>query len=273
MEGTVQFSVIIPVFNKWTLTRNCLASLREHTRGYTFEVIVLDNASCDETATELEPYGKSLFGSYFTAIVFSENQNFGPACNAGAVVAKAPLLLFLNNDTVLTPGWAAPLLEALVNDASLGAVGPLLLYGNGTVQHLGVTYSPLGTRHLYMRFPGNHPLIHTRRNLQFITAACMLMPKTLFVTCGQFFKGYRNGFEDTELCIHIRRQGKRLGCITSSTVYHLESQTPGRKDSEAANGELLQQRCGKTFLSMCIIMRRVTAWMWLSTTSWVFPYS
>lgn len=50
-------SIIIPVFNKWELTRNCLAALREHTPG-DIEVIVVDNASADETASGLEPFGR-----------------------------------------------------------------------------------------------------------------------------------------------------------------------------------------------------------------------
>ena len=89
-----EFSVIIPVFNKWELTKDCLISLREHGGGHDFEVIVADNASSDATATDLAPLGASLFGERFTAIRFEENKNFGPACNAGAKAATAPILFF-----------------------------------------------------------------------------------------------------------------------------------------------------------------------------------
>ncbi|MDR2893621.1 MAG: glycosyltransferase family 2 protein [Deltaproteobacteria bacterium] len=252
--NTPLFSVIIPVFNKWELTENCLRSLAEHTAGYDYEVLVVDNASTDRTATELSALGESLFGKRFAAIRYEENRNYGPACNAGAQRAAAPLLFFLNNDTLLTPGWAAPLLaalgagsanDALATDDSLGAVGPLLLYDDNTVQHLGVALDTSGLTHLYRGFPADHPLVGKKRRLQALTAAALLMPRELFWACGCFHEGYRNGFEDLELCVRIRQQGKKLACVPASRVYHLESQTPGRKDSEKENALLFHSRCGK----------------------------
>uniref|UniRef100_UPI0012EBC515 glycosyltransferase family 2 protein n=1 Tax=Desulfovibrio cuneatus TaxID=159728 RepID=UPI0012EBC515 len=133
-------SIIIPVMNKWELTKACLESLARHTPAGVAEVIVVDNGSTDETAHALAPLGKQLFGNLFTPIRWEENRNFGPACNAGAEAARAPMLFFLNNDTLLTPNWLPPLLEAFDANPRLGAVGPLLLYENGTVQHMGVTF-------------------------------------------------------------------------------------------------------------------------------------
>ena len=84
-----ELSVIIPVFNKWELTRDCLLSLRDYTPGDDFEVIVVDNASSDDTPAELPSLGEALFPGRFTCLRFSENRNFGPACNAGAKAATA----------------------------------------------------------------------------------------------------------------------------------------------------------------------------------------
>ncbi len=238
------FSVIIPVFNKWDLTANCLRSLREHTPGDDFEVIVADNASTDETAVGLLPLGRELFGERFTRLRFEANRNFGPACNAGARAAAAPLLFFLNNDTVLTQGWAPPLLKALAEETALGAVGPLLLYGDGTVQHLGVAVGSTGVLHLYRRFPADHPVAQKRRYCQMLTAAALMLPRGLFFDCGGFYEGYINGFEDIELSVRIGQRGARLLCVPESRVFHLESQTPGRKHSESHNSDLLTRRCG-----------------------------
>lgn len=239
------FSVIIPVFNKWALTRDCLFSLREHTGRDDFEVIVVDNASADATRSDLEPLGKSLFGAAFTAVRNAENINFGPACNLGAEQAAAPLLFFLNNDTLLTPGWYEPLHRALEDDQSLGAVGPLLVYEDNTVQHLGVAGSTNGLVHLYSRFPLGHPAVRRARALQFMTGAALLLPKTVFLSAGRFYEGYRNGFEDVELCVRIREGGKRLCCVPDSTIIHLESRSDGRHTGEHDNSRLLQERCGE----------------------------
>lgn len=239
-----RFSVIIPVFNRWELTRDCLRSLREHTPGDNFEVIVADNASSDATRSELEPLALSLFREHFRSLRFPQNVNFGPACNTGAAAASSRLLFFLNNDTLLTPGWSEPLLRALEEDDGLGAVGPLLLYPDNTVQHLGVTFSTRGVSHLYDGFPADHPVVKKKRRLQAITAAALLVPKELFFEAGAFFKEYRNGFEDLDLCLQIRKLGKKLACLPESRLYHLEGQSAGRADHDDANAALFTSRCG-----------------------------
>ena len=238
-------SVIIPVFNKWELTKNCLASLCEHSVGHNIEVIVVNNGSSDETATELQPYGRTLFGERFLAITFSENKNFGPACNAGAQAATSSVLFFLNNDTLLTPEWLPPLLDGLYTLGIRGAVGPLLLYEDGSVQHLGVTYGLVGPFHLYSHFPVSHPVVSRKRKLQSLTGAAFMIRTDFFRECGEFHEAYRNGFEDLDLCIQIQQRGGKLRCIPTSRIYHLESQTPGRKKHEDYNSELFTQRCAK----------------------------
>ena len=247
MSASPAFSVIIPVFNKWDLTAECLRSLCEYTPGYEAEVVVVDNGSGDDTARALEPLGQSLFGRRFARIRFEENRNFGPACNAGAQAASAPLLFFLNNDTLLTPGWAPPLLEALAADPSLAGVGPLLLYADHTVQHLGVAFSLSRVEHLYGGFPADHPAVGRTRHFQAITAAALMTPRALFLEHDGFYEEYRNGFEDVDFCLRLGQAGKRFACAPASVIFHLESRTPGRRDNEAHNSALLTRRCKGLF--------------------------
>ena len=237
-------SIVIPVLNKWELTKACLESLALHTPAGVAEVIVVDNGSTDETAQALVPVGKQLFGNLFAPIRWEENRNFGPACNAGAAAARAPMLFFLNNDTLLTPNWLPPLLDAFEANPRLGAVGPLLLYEDGTVQHMGVAFhAPFGVSHLYARFPATHRVVTQKRKLQALTAAALMLPKTLFQDCGSFYPEYRNGFEDVELSLRIVQQGHTLQCIPSSKIIHLESQTPGRNLDGGYNSQVLYSRC------------------------------
>jgi GT2 family glycosyltransferase len=248
MHNSPVFSVIIPVFNKWELTEACLRSLREHSAGCAYELIVVDNASDDNTRHALLPLGEGLFGTAFSRIRFEENRNFGPACNAAAQVASSPLLFFLNNDTLLTPAWAPPLLESLSADPSLGGVGPLLLYADHTVQHCGMVFSPRGTTaHLYRYFPADHPVVQKTRRFQAITAAALMMPKALFLEHGGFYEAYRNGFEDVDLCLRMGQNGKYFTCNPASRIFHLESQSPGRELHTGYNAEIFRQRCGKLF--------------------------
>ena len=242
------FSVIIPVYNNWSLTAACLRSLCEYSPEYAYEVIIADNGSTDDTARELPVLGRSLFGERFHYIRFEENRNFGPACNAGAARAKAPLLFFLNNDTLLTQGWAPPLVRALHEDSRLGAAGPLLLYEDNTVQHLGIAFDVSGVEHLYRSFHRTHSVTAKRRRLQALTGAALMLPADIFNSLGGFHEAYMNGFEDIDLCLHIHATGKKLSCIAESVIYHLESRTPGRKDSDAGNARLLFQRCGHLYV-------------------------
>ena len=150
---------------------------------------------------------------------------------------------FLNNDTLLTPGWAEPLLSALRDEPELGAVGPLLLYANDTVQHLGVAYLPVGGVHLYRDFPRTHAVVARRRDLQCLTGAAIMLSADLFFHCGGFYEEYKNGYEDQDLCFHIRQAGKKLACIPESVVYHLEGQSVGRQDAEIHNRKIFRERC------------------------------
>ena len=242
-------AVVIPVFNQWQLTADCLRSLRAYTPAEDVQVIVVDNGSTDETAGACGRLGHELFGKRFEHVRLDENINFGPGCNLGASRADADFLFFLNNDTLLTPGWLPPQLAAFETDAGLGAVGPLLLYPDSDrVQHLGVTFTPNShVAHLYEYFPSTHRVIWSRRDLQAITGAALMLPASVFDQVGGFWPEYRNGYEDLDLCRQIRLMGRTLRCEPKSRVYHLTSQTPGRFDSEDHNARILLGRCSGGF--------------------------
>ena len=156
-------------------------------------------------------------------------------------------MLFLNNDTLLTPDWLPPLFQAFADEDRLGAAGPLLLYADNTVQHLGVTFSTSGVFHLYRGLPKDHPVVPKKRKFQALTGAALMLPKTLFFEAGCFYEEYKNGFEDVDLCLQIYKRGKVLRCIAESSVFHLESQTPGRKNHEQHNSDLFIERCADLF--------------------------
>ncbi len=237
-------SIIIPVFNQWALTCDCLHSLAEHTPG-NVQAVVVDNGSSDATASELEPLGTTLFSDRFVRVRCDANVNFGPGCNLGARAASADLLFFLNNDTLLTPGWLPPLLEAAA-DPAIGALGPVCLYpGSERVQHLGVTfYVGLGAAHLHQFFPGSHPLVEKRRTLQTITGAALMIRADRFAACGGFYEEYVNGCEDIDLCCRLREQGYSCTVVPQSRIFHIASQSQGRFEQDKANSALYKRRCG-----------------------------
>ena len=242
-------TIIIPVWNLWETTRNCLLSLKEHTPLELVRVLVADNGSTDETATSLESLGKSLFGEGFSRLRLPENLGFAKACNLGAQAAETPYILFLNNDTLLTENWLPPLLAELEQDESLAGAGPLLIYPeNKLTQHCGIAFTPdLSLSHLYAFFPAWHPAVRKKRRLQAITAAALLMRRDDFMGCCGFFEGFLNGHEDVDLCARLLQNGKYFTCVAASRVVHLESRTPGRKDKDTHNADLLRERSKDVF--------------------------
>ncbi len=250
----MKLSVIIPVFNKWELTGNCLKSLAEHTlpdlSAEDFEVLLVDNASTDATPHASPALGQRLFGDRFRYLRQPVNRNFAGACNLGAVQARGEFLFFLNNDTLLTPGWLPPLLEMFRREPDLGACGPLLLYPElfgrkDRVQHAGVYITPAQrVGHLYKGFPASHPAVQKKRELQLITAAALLIPSAIYREMQGFEEGFVNGFEDVDLCLRMGEKGYRLMVQPASVIYHLESQSTGRHDQETDNSRLLRERVG-----------------------------
>jgi GT2 family glycosyltransferase len=242
-------NIVIPALNLWDTTAACLRSLAENTPGTDFRATLVDNGSTDQTPAEAPGLGRSLFGERFAFLRNERNLNFGPACNQGAAAVEAEFVLFLNNDTLLTPGWTGPLLEAFSQDPNLGAAGPLLLYpGSRRVQHAGIAFAPtLAVEHLYEQFPANHPALARRRKLQAATGAALMLRRAVFDACGGFFPGYANGSEDMDLCHQVRGRGLSISCIPESTVLHLASATPGRFARDDANAALLRRRCPDGF--------------------------
>jgi GT2 family glycosyltransferase len=270
--STPQVSVIIPVFNQWAFTAQSLRSLKEHT-PQRIEVIVIDNASTDQTPGELDNLGRQLFGEGFRSVHLPENEGFARACNRGAALAAADTLFFLNNDTQLTPGWLPPLLEALDADPGLGAVGPLLLYpGSGLVQHLGLTFLPgPEVMHLHDYYPATHPLVLKARLPKALTAAALAMRGHVFRAAGGFFQGYRNGCEDIDLCLTLGRSGYRFRCEPQSTVLHFTSRSEGRFEHDAQNSSLLVERHGPS-LTPDIHLHAQDDGYEIALNDWLLPY-
>ena len=234
-------SIIIPVFNKVDLTKQCLQKLSEVTHGLQYEVIIVDNHSTDGTSEFFE----ALSGDV-QIIRNQENLGFAKACNQGAAKATGKYLVFLNNDTIPQEGWLSALVDEVEQHPEVAIVGSKLLYQNGTIQHAGVVFSKkcLTPYHIFNRVGSEFPAANKRMELQAVTAACLLIRKDIFRSVDGFDEQFVNGFEDVDLCLKIRELGKKVIYQPKSMLYHLEEQTPGRKnpENERNNGRLLMDR-------------------------------
>ncbi len=246
--GRPDVTIVIPVFGKLELTRACLASLAAAPVGASFEVVVVDNASPDGTAAWLREVAAA---GRVRAIFNPANTGFAAACNQGAAAARGRHLLFLNNDTEVTPGWLDPLVDTLDLDPRVDAVGARLLYPDGTIQHGGVVLveqrraegTTLGGMHLALRKPADDPAANRPQRLQAVSAALMAVRRATFDELGGFDTAYWNGNEDVDLCLRIGERGGLVVYRPESVVIHHESQSgPERWTKVGDNVRLLSER-------------------------------
>jgi len=225
-------SIVIPVYDGLDLTRGCVEALLEHTAGPGVEIIVVDDGSSDGTAAYLRSLGDRI-----RVLTQSSNAGFARACNRGARSGTGEHIVFLNNDTLPVRGWLEPLLAEVEMHRDVGVVGSKLLYPDGRVQHAGVAFArPDGLPyHLYRGAPRDHPGTRRRRELGAVTGASMLVRRSLFESLGGFEVGYRNGFEDIDLCLAARTRGVKVVLRPDSEFVHLEEQSPGRKHHDEPN--------------------------------------
>ncbi len=235
--STFSLSIIIPVFNHENLTRNCLEVLF-HTIPENTEVIVVDDASTDDTTRML-----AHFSSRLRVIRHPENRGFAQSCNDGAAVAQGDFLVFLNNDTIPRPGWLDHLTRYAHDHPEAAIIGSKLLFPNHTIQHAGVAIcEDLYPRHIYSGFPEDHPAVCQSRRFQVVTAACMLVRRLIFKQAHGFDTAYRNGLEDVDLCLRLGALGHQIHYCADSVLVHLESASPGRSTHNRQNVSLYRER-------------------------------
>lgn len=245
-QQTPLVSIVIPVFNKCELTLQCLRALAKVTSHVPHEIIVVDNASTDATPREMAKQPPPV-----RYLRNETNRNFAGACNQGAAAASGRYLVFLNNDTIPLQGWLDALIDEVRTHPEVAMVGSRLLYENGLVQHAGIAFGreSRSPYHPHRCLRADDPLVHRRRELQAVTAACILMRPRWFQNCGGFDEAYRNGYEDLDLCLQIRRAGGIIVYQPRSALFHLESQTPGRMRHDNENRKRFFQRWSDTLLS------------------------
>lgn len=218
-------SIIIPVFNQWEITRSCLTSILENSGNIPYEVIVADDASYDETRNILH------YASNIKVIVNKTNLGFLMNCNNAARQATGNYLVFLNNDTIVQPGWLKPLFDLMERNDSIGMAGSKLLYPDGRLQEAGGIIWQDGTGCNYGRsdFPGL-PEYNYLREVDYISGASIMVRKSLWCEIGGFDKRFTPAYyEDTDLAFEIRKRGYKVIYQPLSMVVHLEGRSHGRE--------------------------------------------
>jgi N-acetylglucosaminyl-diphospho-decaprenol L-rhamnosyltransferase len=250
--GTVNLSIVIVNYNGATFIEHCLASARREC-GWSVEIIVLDNASTDDSVAILRRSSHDVI-----LIESTENLGFARGVNAAAKFATAPVIMLLNPDAQVRDGVYRAL-HLLVSDSSIGVVGPRVCYPNGDLQlSCGFDHTPLrivmswtgcdriaGLWRWIGRVDRSRLDYSSTHDTRWVSGACFLVKREIWDRVGGFDPRYFMYVEDVDFCRTVRVLGKRVVYSPVMTVVHREGGTV-----EGFN-EAALHRSAKSYLAYC----------------------
>jgi GT2 family glycosyltransferase len=252
----MDLSIIIVNWNSARYTLECISSILSTTHRLEYEIIVVDNASTDDSRHALSgalPRTK--------VILSPENVGFARANNLAVPESRGHTLLFLNPDTRVIGDAIPRLFAALQASPSIGAVGCRLLNGDLTLQTSCLQRFPTifnqltDIEWLKRQFPtlrlwGMAPLFAHGTGVPFdvqaVSGACVMLKRSTFDRVGWFSTDYFLYTEDIDLCYKVRQAGLRVGYVADAEVIHYGG---GSSDKESDGfSEVLMRESIKRFL-------------------------
>lgn len=220
-----EVSILIQNKDNVGVLKRCINSIFHFTSYENYSIIVVDTGSVDP---ETLRYYDSLSDNRMVSIFEHEKDSSLSAINNSAAKIDSEYIIFLDNDIeIISPDWIYAMIE-IGQRRDVGAVGALLYYSNGTIQHAGLIvdiedrkgYSPKYIRrdsHGYFR------RMKIIQNLSAVSTACMMTKKTIFEEVGGFDEYLRHVFSDVDYCLKIREKGLLVVYTPYAELYHHES--------------------------------------------------
>ena len=216
-------SIVIPVYNQFGYTYNCLKSIIKNTTDVEYEVIIGDDCSTDITQQISEIVQNITVAKTKTNVRFLRN------CNNAAKLARGKYILFLNNDTQVLPNWLSSLVELIERKNDIGMVGSKLLYPDGTLQEAGGII--WGDGHAWNYGNGQSPNkseFNYVKEVDYISGAAIMIRKSLWEEIGGFDELFNPAYcEDSDLAFEVRKHGYKLMYQPLSMVVHFEGKSNG----------------------------------------------
>jgi GT2 family glycosyltransferase len=231
VAGEPVVDVVIPFRDRPELLERCVGSVLRRTAWERLRLRLVDNGSREPRTAEL----LARLAADPRIVVSRDDRpfNYSALNNAAVAGSDADVLVFLNNDTeVVSSDW----IETLLGEAQrpeVGAVAPLLLYPDGTVQHAGAALGLHG--YAGHPFAGLAPDAETpfgradgaTRNWLAVTAACLMVERGKFEAVGGFDETFVVAGNDVDLCLRLTARGHRSLCVPHAKLVHDESRSRG----------------------------------------------
>ena len=209
----------------------CIGSIRRFAGYEPYEILVIENNS---TSDEIRSFYKDLQEqeTNVRVVTFKGDFNFSKINNFGAKEARGEYLLFLNNDTeMISEGCIAELMN-YARRPDVGVVGAQMFYGDDTIQHAGVIVGYGGVAgHAFegmtRQQAGRTLPIVCARSYSAVTAACMMVRRSVFEELGGFDEKLGVAYNDIDFCLRAGKSGKKVIYTPYVQLYHYESRTRG----------------------------------------------
>jgi len=223
-------SIVIPTWNQNEMTVECITAIRENTQDC--EIIVVDNGSNP-------PFEKPYTGFIDTTVIRNDkNMGFPIAINQGVRAAKRDVVILLNNDVVVTPGWADKLMEAL---HEFSIVGPTTNICSGIQRNAVGSYNNKDELNAaaeeWAENFGGHIL-----EVRWIIGFCMAIRRSVFDDIGYMDEAmWPCCGEEVDFCLRAREAGHRIGVVFGCYVHHEGSVTFKSMDDEHPYREIVER--------------------------------
>ncbi len=207
-----------------TLVTRCVRSIVDRSTYPDYEIVVVaDTSTPAAVLDDLRAAG----GDRLSVVDYDLPFSFSDKINTGVLASTGEHALMLNDDIeVVTPDW----LERLVMYSSLpgiGAVGAKLLFGDGRLQHVGVTVQGASPGHLFRGYPGDHAgyanVVRVANNYSAVTGACLMTPRATFDEVGGLSEQFPLNFNDVDYCLKVQAVGQRVVYDPDTVLFHFES--------------------------------------------------
>lgn len=216
-------SIIIPVYNQFDYTYNCLNAIKKQSFNVTYEIIIADDCSTDLTSQITDViHGVQVIHN-------SQNMRFLKNCNNAAEQAKGEYIVFLNNDTQVQKNWLKPLVDILDNDSQIGMTGSKLVYENGWLQEAGgIFWSDASAWNYGNKKNPDDPEFNYVKEADYISGAAIMIRKSLWDEIGGFDEHFAPAYyEDSDLAFEVRKHGYKVVYQPLSVVIHFEGISNG----------------------------------------------
>lgn len=222
-------SILILTFNNIIISKICLHSIYCNTTYPNFEVIVVDNASTDETPVWLKTYSKT--HPNLKVILNSDNLGFAGGNNQAAREASGEYLIFLNNDTVVTQGWIERLLAQFRSDPEIGLIGPVT-NATGNEALIPTRYTTPAEMEAFAQ-DRSIAMFMRSFDIRMLAFYCVMARKDQYENMGGLDERYAVGmFEDDDLAVRYHQQGLRVVCAEDVFIHHFQRASFGKIETE-----------------------------------------